>query len=94
MAKSRKNSPVKKRVGRRMSMKEVRAVHLRLARFTANRAPIAPGDGRCVRQTSVYTATTDEITACRCVRKENHESPHRFRHPSGLVSEVKFKQKS
>lgn len=69
------------------------AIHKRLARFTAKRPPIQPGDGRCVRQTSVYTPETEAITACRCIRKEDHESPHRFRHPSGDVSELKFKKK-
>lgn len=67
------------------------AIHKRLARFTAKRPPIPPGDGRCVRQTSVYSAETEKITACRCVRKENHDPPHRFRHPSGIVSELGFK---
>lgn len=68
------------------------AIHKRLARFTAKRPPIPPGDGRCVRQTSVYTPATDKITADRCIRKENHGSPHRFRSPSGVVSEIKFRK--
>lgn len=69
------------------------AIHKRLARFTAKRKPIEPGDGCCVRQISVYTVATDKITACRCTRKEKHESPHRFRHPDGTVSELKFEKK-
>ena len=68
------------------------AICKRLARFTAKRPPIPPGDGRCTRQTSVYTVATEKITACRCTRKENHEPPHRFRHPSGIVSEIGFKK--
>ncbi len=71
-------------------MKNCQAIHKRLARFTAKRKPISPGDGRCVRQISVYTAKTEEIAACRCIRKENHKSPHRFRHADGRVSELKF----
>lgn len=67
------------------------AICKRLARFTAKRPPIPPGDGRCVSQVSVYTVATEEIRAVRCRRRENHESPHRFKHPSGYVSEVKFK---
>lgn len=69
------------------------AISKRLARFTAKRPEIPPGDGRCVGQISVYTVATEKITACRCIRKENHDPPHRFRHPSGYVSEVNFKKK-
>ncbi len=69
------------------------AIHKRLARFTAKRPAILPGDGCCLRQVSVYTEATGRIKALRCIRNLKHSPPCRFRHPSGHVSEVNFKKK-
>lgn len=77
-----------------MTPQKVLAVHRRLARFTAKRQSIPPGDGRCVRQTSSYVVATEEIFARRCTRKEGHQSPHRFRAQRGAVPfDLPFKKK-